>query len=162
MGKAKDIALKPQVNRFAVLADSDDEYPNYAPMTPKKEVEASEVEASEVEAAFTEAQPELQTEPEPEPEPELKVKPVEAKEGEFRVWKTEEKRFDTTNIFSSPFSHKKKKEWVSIQEFPSLLTRGDEEAAAHAWAEKVKSTLEKAGQQRKSLSFFRRLVDDKF
>jgi len=161
MGKAKDIALKPQVNRFAVLADSDDEYPDYAPITPK-EIEASEVQGSftEIEAQL-EAQLEVQLEVQLEAELEPEVKEKE-KETEFRVWKTEEKRFDTSNIFSSPFSHKKKKEWVSIQEFPSLLTRGDEEAAAHAWAEKVKSTLEKAGQQRKSLSFFRRIVDEKF
>ena len=84
-----------------------------------------------------------------------------------------EKRFkNDTNIFSSPFSRKKgwskprfKEDgegWVSIevgqpeqetsqvesevlvpQEFPSMLTRGDQETAT-IWAEKVKKSLERA------------------
>jgi hypothetical protein len=149
---------------FSVLADSDSD-------SEKKE-----------EVVQVEAQPEAEVAPEEKPE-----------SPPFRVWKTDDdaKRFfsDTTNIFSSPFSRKKKKNftkedtdgWVSIQlgnkddmpelklppqEFPSMLQRGkgEEEINALAWAEKVKHTLERAGQRREKLSFFRRSVtlDEKF
>jgi hypothetical protein len=87
----------------------------------------------------------------------------------FRVWSLDEaeKRFkNDTNIFSSPFARKKwskprfKEDWVSIevgkaeeetevdtQEFPSMLSRGDQERAV-LWAEKVKKSLERAEKVR--------------
>jgi broad specificity phosphatase PhoE len=82
-----------------------------------------------------------------------------------------------TNIFSSPFARKKawskprfKEDWVSIEvgkeevevevgagagaeaeeethEFPSMLSRGDQERAV-LWAEKVKKSLERAEKVR--------------
>jgi hypothetical protein len=88
-----------------------------------------------------------------------------------------EKRFKhDTNIFSSPFARKKawskprfKEDWVSIEvgkegegegveagagaeeeethEFPSMLSRGDQERAV-LWAEKVKKSLERAEKVR--------------
>lgn len=158
MGKPKVEPLLKQKNRFAVLADtdSDDDLPDYAPLSPN----------------FG-AQPPF-AEPEPVVEPESTAT-------EFRVWKNDATRFSSdTNIFSSPFSRKRvtKKEdgWTSIesgplapavaaspesQEFPSMLGRGDV-ADALAWAEKVKTSLDKA--RHRKLSFFRRTVvlDEKF
>ena len=159
--------METRTNMFSVLADSDSE-------SEKKEA---------VESTDTSEAPQNNVEV-PEEKPESPP---------FRVWKTDDdaKRFfsDTTNIFSSPFSRKKKKNftkedtdgWVSIQlgnkddmpelklppqEFPSMLQRGkgEEEINALAWAERVKHTLERAGQRREKLSFFRRSVtlDEKF
>lgn len=141
-----------------------------------------------------------ESESEPEEKPQNKVQ----EQNQFRVWKSEESRFSTVkNIFSSPFSKKKRRvkeeEWVSIlgeqgqgqgfqgesqsqdkgQDFSSLLNRNDvsEEQNALAWAEKVKLTLERAGQNRSELkraaaksedtstvSFFRRsiVLDENF
>jgi hypothetical protein len=171
MGKPKVEAILKQTNRFAVLAeDSDDDLPDYVPLSPN---------FGSTPADFP---PEAVAEPQ---------------EPAFRVWKNDVTRFssDTNNIFSSPFSRKRntKKEedgWTSIesgpamhsalgpleqrpapstildgsQEFPSMLQRGDV-ADALAWAEKVKNSLEKARTgQRRNLSFFRRTVvlDEKF
>lgn len=155
MGKPKVQPLLKQKNRFAVLAeDSDEDLPDYAPLSPNFGSQAP----------FT-------------VEPLLADSTVEATE--FRVWKNEVTRFSSdTNIFSSPFSRKRitKKEdgWTSIesgplapaatsesQEFPSMLGRGDV-ADALAWAEKVKTSLDKA--RHRKLSFFRRTVvlDEKF
>jgi hypothetical protein len=143
---------------------------------------------------------------ESESEPEEKPQNKAQEQNQFRVWKSEESRFSTVkNIFSSPFSKKKRRvkeeEWVSIlgeqgqgqgvqeqsqgksqsqgQDFSSLLNRNDvsEEQNALAWAEKVKLTLERAGQNRSELkraaaksedtstvSFFRRsiVLDENF
>lgn len=162
MGKPKVEPLLKQKNRFAVLADtdSDDDLPDYAPLSPNFGSKA------------------------PFAEPEPLVEP-ESTATEFRVWKNDITRFSSdTNIFSSPFSRKRvtKKEdgWTSIesgssdsaqvqgtgtaaesQEFPSMLGRGDV-ADALAWAEKVKTSLDKA--RHRKLSFFRRTVvlDEKF
>ena len=153
MGKPKVQPVLKQKNRFAVLAeDSDDDLPDYAPLSPN----------------FG-SQPPFAVEP---------LSP-ESTATEFRVWKNDATRFSSdTNIFSSPFSRKRitKKEdgWTSIesgplapavaaesQEFPSMLGRGDV-ADALAWAEKVKTSLDKA--RHRKLSFFRRTVvlDEKF
>jgi hypothetical protein len=131
-------------------------------------------------------------ETEAETESEVEEKPQENK---FRVWKSEESRFSTVkNIFSSPFSKKKRRvkdeEWVSIlgtqdgqgqnqsksQGQEIVLPDVSEEQNALAWAEKVKMTLERAGQNRSDLkrvtksedianvSFFRRsiVLDENF
>lgn len=175
-----------RLTNFSCLAsdsESDSEVPE-----PESEVETgSESEESESEV---------------EEKPQGKVQ----EQNQFRVWKSEESRFSTVkNIFSSPFSKKKRRvkeeEWVSIlgeqgqgqsqgvqeqsqsqgerQDFSSLLNRNDvsEEQNALAWAEKVKLTLERAGQNRSELkrtaaksedtsnvSFFRRsiVLDENF
>ncbi len=148
MGKPKVEPLLKHKNRFAALAEDSDDEPDYAPPSPNFGVQA--------------------VEPEVEPE-------VEKEVNEFRVWKNDVTRFSSdTNIFSSPFSRKRKKEdgWTSIesgplapaaesQEFPSMLGRGDV-ADALVWAEKVKTSLDKA--RHRKLSFFRRTVvlDEKF
>lgn len=171
----------------------------------------SEVPESELES---EVETELESESESESESEVEEKPQNKvqQQNQFRVWKSEESRFSTVkNIFSSPFSKKKRRvkeeEWVSIlgeqgqqsqsqgfqgvqeqsqgqsqrqgQDFSSLLNRNDvsEEQNALAWAEKVKLTLERAGQNRSELkrtaaksehistvSFFRRsiVLDENF
>ena len=180
MGKAKnkqEIIIK-HANRFAVLADSDNdsisELPDYAPISPR----SVSLLAEEEECQEREERREGREGQEEEEEEECRLDDL-AKDSAFRIWKTDDaKRFfsDTNNIFSSPFSHKKglkkfKEDndgWVSIQmddtqTFPSMLTRGksDDIENARAWAEIVTSTLDKAGQQRKekykeSLSFFRR------
>jgi hypothetical protein len=159
MGKPKVEPLLKQKNRFAVLADtdSDEDLPDYAPLSPNF--------GSQAPFAF---------------EPLSLPDSTAAETTEFRVWKNDVTRFSSdTNIFSSPFSRKRisKKEdgWTSIesgpivpvaataesQEFPSMLGRGDV-ADALAWAEKVKTSLEKA--RHRKLSFFRRTVvlDEKF
>ena len=164
MGKPKVEPLLKHVNRFAALADSDDDLPDddlpdYAPLSPSF--------GSEV---FTE-----------KPCPSLNLEPVEKSKdltevSAFRQWKNDVTRFSSnTNIFSSPFSrkgkHKKEEDgWTSIEsgvaetvthEFPSMLGRGDV-ADALVWAEKVKTSLDKA--RHRKLSFFRRTVvlDEKF
>ena len=168
---------------------------------------------SEVLEEVVESESEVETgseseESESESEPEEKPQDKAQEQNQFRVWKSEESRFSTVkNIFSSPFSKKKRRvkeeEWVSIlgeqgqgqsqgfqgesqgqsqgerQDFSSLLNRNDisEEQNALAWAEKVKLTLERAGQNRSELkrtaaksedtstvSFFRRsiVLDENF
>ena len=165
-----------------------------------------EVVESESEVETGSESEESESESEPEEKPQNKVQ----EHNQFRVWKSEESRFSTVkNIFSSPFSKKKRRvkeeEWVSIlgeqgqsqgfqeqsqgqgqsqgqdkgQDFSSLLNRNDisEEQNALAWAEKVKLTLERAGQNRSELkrtaaksedtstvSFFRRsiVLDENF
>jgi len=138
---------------------------------------------------------EVESESETETESEVEEKP---QENQFRVWKSEESRFSTVkNIFSSPFSKKKRRvkdeEWVSIlgtqatqegqgqgqnqnQSQEVVLPDVSEEQNALAWAEKVKMTLERAGQNRSDLkrvtksedianvSFFRRsiVLDENF
>jgi hypothetical protein len=136
---------------------------------------------------------EVDSESETETESEVEEKP---QENQFRVWKSEESRFSTVkNIFSSPFSKKKRRvkdeEWVSIlgtqatqdgqgqnqnQSQEVVLPDVSEEQNALAWAEKVKMTLERAGQNRSDLkrvtksedianvSFFRRsiVLDENF
>lgn len=166
----------------------------------------SEVPESELESEV-ETEVESESESESESEPEEKPQDKVQEQNQFRVWKSEESRFSTVkNIFSSPFSKKKRRvkeeEWVSIlgeqgqqsqsqgvqeqsqsqdkgQDFSSLLNRNDisEEQNALAWAEKVKLTLERAGQNRSELkrtaaksedttnvSFFRRsiVLDENF
>jgi hypothetical protein len=169
---------------------------------------------SDSEVLESEVETEVESE-ESESESELEEKPQDKvqEQNQFRVWKSEESRFSTVkNIFSSPFSKKKRRvkeeEWVSIlgeqgqqsqsqgfqeqsqgqsqsqsqdkgQDFSSLLNRNDisEEQNALAWAEKVKLTLERAGQNRSELkrtaaksedtsnvSFFRRsiVLDENF
>jgi len=180
MGKAKnkqEIIIK-HTNRFAVLADSDNdsesELPDYAPISPRSVSLLAEEECQDHE------EDQDQKEEEEDQEEDKSILDDLAKDSAFRIWKTDDdaKRFfsDTNNIFSSPFSHKKglkkfkedTEGWTSIQmddtqTFPSMLTRGksDDIENARAWAEIVTSTLDKAGQQRKdkykeSLSFFRR------
>jgi len=104
----------------------------------------------------------------------------------FRIWKNEVPRF-TSNIFNSPFSKKGKKKdevWTTIDtehnttaelenkfqsilgnKYPSMLDRGkaDDEMNALAWAEKVKVSLEKAknGKKTERMSFFKRSLDEK-
>ena len=102
----------------------------------------------------------------------------------FRIWKNEVPRF-TSNVFNSPFTKKgKKKEevWTTIDtesitnveldnkfssenKYPSMLYRGkvDDEMNALAWAEKVKISLEKAknGKKTERMSFFKRNLDEK-
>jgi hypothetical protein len=104
----------------------------------------------------------------------------------FRIWKNEVPRF-TSNIFNSPFSKKGKKKdevWTTIDtehnttaelenkfqsilgnKYPSMLDRGkaDDEMNALAWAEKVKISLEKAknGKKTERMSFFKRNIDEK-
>lgn len=164
MGKPKKVEpIQKQKNPFAVLADSDDDsLPDYAPISPPPE-ERPEVD--------------VEADVEAHSEEEGRGSVEELTKDSFRIWKTDDdaKRFfsDTNNIFSSPFSHKKglkKREddgWVSIQmgenvdsnvqTFPSMLTRGkSDEENALAWAEKIKETLEKAGNKKERLSFFRR------
>ena len=167
----------------------------------------SEVLESELDS---EVETEVESEVESETDSEVEEKPQNKaqEQNQFRVWKSEESRFSTVkNIFSSPFSKKKRRvkeeEWVSIlgeqgqgqgfqeqsqgqsqsqsqgQDFSSLLNRNDisEEQNALAWAEKVKLTLERAGQNRSELkrtaaksedtstvSFFRRsiVLDENF
>jgi len=177
MGKPKVEPLLKHKNRFAVLAeDSDDDLPDYAPLSPNFGAQASVSSGP--------------SGPGPEPEPLAFVEPdaevdQTPESTHFRVWKNDATRFSSeTNIFSSPFSRKRKKEdgWTSIesgsalasasaqaeaqetsesQEFPSMLGRGDV-ADALAWAEKVKTSLDKA--RHRKMSFFRRTVvlDEKF
>lgn len=210
MGKPKFEPLIKQKNRFAVLAesDSDDDLPDYAPLSPTFGSQARPLEdfaiSGEPFYMATSGEPyKMATSGEPYPEPSSETPPEPPSEpashsveslGEpgathFRVWKNDVTRFslDTNNIFSSPFSRKRttKKEedgWTSIesgpassalgpleqgpsaastQEFPSMLSRGDV-ADAYAWAEKVKTSLDKA--RHKKMSFFRRTVvlDEKF
>lgn len=201
MGKPKFEPLIKQKNRFAVLAesDSDDDLPDYAPLSPTFGSQATPLEdfATSDQSFYM-----ATSEPAPEPVPETISHNVESLDDSgathFRVWKNDVTRFslDTNNIFSSPFSRKRttKKEedgWTSIesgslatassalgplegpfatassvmpastQEFPSMLSRGDV-ADAYAWAEKVKTSLDKA--RHKKMSFFRRTVvlDEKF
>ena len=190
-----------RLTNFSCLA-SDSESDSEVP----EEVLESEMETE------VESESESESESEPEEKPQNKVQ----EQNQFRVWKSEESRFSTVkNIFSSPFSKKKRRvkeeEWVSIlgeqgqqsqsqgfqgfqeqsqgqsqsqsqgkgQDFSSLLNRNDvsEEQNALAWAEKVKLTLERAGQNRSELkrtaaksedtttvSFFRRsiVLDENF
>ena len=185
MRKPKCEPIIKHKNPFAVLADtdSDDDLPAYAPLSPNfgaalfessLEVPVESPLEAPLEAPFEVSEP---------VEPHVEVTA-------FRVWKNDATRFssDTNNIFSSPFSRKrntKKDEdgWTSIesgapigtlsqaqlatsgsQEFPSMLNRGDV-ADALAWADKVKTSLEKARTgQRRNLSFFRRTIvlDEKF
>jgi hypothetical protein len=188
MGKAKFEAIIKQTNRFAVLAepDSDDDLPAYAPLSPTFGSQPS-TEFYEIKAEEGLGEKEGQGEPgelgekeglgEPEDENVIDSSGVT----HFRVWKNDVTRFssDTNNIFSSPFSRKRtvKKEedgWTSIesgplatgtsassQDFPSMLSRGDV-ADALAWADKVKTSLDKA--RHRKMSFFRRTVvlDEKF
>ena len=169
----------------------------------------SEVLESEMDTG-SESEELEESERESESEVEEKPQNKAQEQNQFRVWKSEESRFSTVkNIFSSPFSKKKRRvkeeEWVSIlgeqgqgqgfqeqsqgqgqsqsqsqgQDFSSLLNRNDisEEQNALAWAEKVKLTLERAGQNRSELkrtaaksedtsnvSFFRRsiVLDENF
>lgn len=175
MGKPKVEPLLKHVNRFAALAetDSDDDLPDYAPLSPSfgKSSDAFVEPATQVETSDVK----METPGEARAEPEVSG---------FRLWKNDITRFssDKNNIFSSPFSrkgrHKKEEDgWTSIEsgishisdaaaampteEFPSMLNRGDV-ADALAWAEKVKTSLEKS--RHRKLSFFRRSVvlDEKF
>jgi hypothetical protein len=159
---------------------------------------ASDSESDSEVLEDSEVDSEVETETESESEPEEKPQ-----ENQFRVWKSEESRFSTVkNIFSSPFSKKKRRvkdeEWVSIlgtqvtlatqatqatQEGQNqgksqevVMPDVSEEQNALAWAEKVKMTLERAGQNRSDLkrvtksedianvSFFRRsiVLDENF
>ena len=176
MGKPKVEPLLKHKNRFAVLAeDSDDDLPDYAPLSPNFGAQASEPSGPSGPGPLTFVEPDAEVDQTPE-------------STHFRVWKNDATRFSSdTNIFSSPFSRKRKKEdgWTSIesgysasasasasaqadaqepaesQEFPSMLGRGDV-ADALAWAEKVKTSLDKA--RHRKMSFFRRTVvlDEKF
>lgn len=110
MRKPKCEPIIKQKNRFAVLADtdSDDDLPDYAPLSPSFGAESGTPEP------FTSENVEVE---------EVSVAEVEPA---FRVWKNDVTRFssDTNNIFSSPFSRKgrTKREddgWTSIESGPS-------------------------------------------
>lgn len=167
---------------------------NFSCLASDSEEEVLEEVLEDVESEGSESDSE-----ESESESESEEKPQTLEQNQLRVWKGEESRFSSVkNIFSSPFSRKKRRakeeEWVSIlgneqgqgqgqgqrQELSSLLNRGNdisEEQNALAWAEKVKLTLERAGQNRSELkrtaaksednsnvSFFRRsiVLDENF
>lgn len=176
MGKPKVEPLLKQKNRFAVLADTDseDDLPDYAPLSPNFGSQH-----------FTGSIPEISKSESVLEETFTGSLDMPKEEVQFRVWKNDVARFssDTHNIFSSPFSRKgryKKEDadgWTSIesgsttenvqstqgvQEFPSMFNRGNEVADALAWADKVKSSLEKVRQdkdlryhRKERLSFFR-------
>jgi len=170
MGKPKfQESIPRQKNHFAVLADSDsDDESNGAPVpvpvTPVPVSEDADEWVHEKESPLTN-----------------KADIVKS----FRIWKNEVPRF-TSNIFNSPFSKKGKKKdevWTTIDtehnttaelenkfqsilgnKYPSMLDRGkaDDEMNALAWAEKVKISLEKAknGKKTERMSFFKRAVLD--
>ncbi len=174
--------LPRQKNRFAVLADSDSEDESNVD-TLGTAVATVETAVATVGTAVSENlhMNEEADEWVNETDSSVKVDIVKS----FRIWKNEVPRF-TSNIFNSPFSKKgKKKEeiWTTIDtdhnttaelenkfqsilgnKYPSMLDRGkaDDEMNALAWAEKVKVSLERAknGKKTERMSFFKRAVLD--
>jgi len=190
MGKPKfQENLPRQKNRFAVLADSDSEDESNGTNGTNESNESNGTNGKKVEEVAVVANAvsknlHINEEAEEwvnEPDSSVKADMVQS----FRIWKNEVPRF-TSNIFNSPFSKKgKKKEeiWTTIDtdhnttaelenkfqsilgnKYPSMLDRGkvDDEMNALAWAEKVKVSLERAknGKKTERMSFFKRAVLD--
>jgi hypothetical protein len=180
MGKPKFQESMPrQKNPFAVLADSDSDDETNGTNGSKGTNGSNRVDVAPVVPVSEDADEWVH-----EKESPLTNKADIVKS--FRIWKNEVPRF-TSNIFNSPFSKKGKKKdevWTTIDtehnttaelenkfqsilgnKYPSMLDRGkaDDEMNALAWAEKVKVSLEKAknGKKTERMSFFKRSLDEK-